>query len=128
MQTELPQSLLVDADYRRVRQVLFNLLANAIKFTHLDGRITMQAGQEEDMVWVKVKDTGIGMNREQQDHIFSEFYQANQNNKDQAGGTGLGLALSKRLVELHGGSIGFSSEPGAGSTFWFTLPIKTQTI
>lgn len=126
LQTELPEALLVDADYLRVRQILFNLLANAIKFTAKGGQITVQATDETDMLIIKVTDNGIGMTREEQDQIFYEFYQASQNNKGQTDGTGLGLALSKRLVKLHGGNIGVSSEVGIGSTFWFTLPTNKQ--
>jgi signal transduction histidine kinase len=131
----------VIADGVRVRQVLFNFLSNASKFTGDGGSIILTAlstraplappadrrGDErklvtKDVVWVSVADTGIGIAPEDMAKLFQEFSQVDSSASRQAQGSGLGLALSKTLVELHGGTIGAESLPGRGSTFWFILP------
>jgi signal transduction histidine kinase len=116
--------LRVQADRGRVRQVLLNLLSNAIKFTPDGGQITVTAGPVNGVseVRVAVTDTGIGIAAEDQPKLFQEFSQLDASASRKYEGTGLGLALSRRLVELHGGAIGVESEIGKGSTFWFTLP------
>ena len=116
--------LRVQADRGRVRQVLLNLLSNAIKFTPDGGQITVAAGPVNGVseVRVAVTDTGIGIAAEDQPKLFQEFSQLDASASRKYEGTGLGLALSRRLVELHGGAIGVESEIGKGSTFWFTLP------
>jgi signal transduction histidine kinase len=118
------QDLRVHADRGRVRQVLLNLLSNAIKFTPDGGRITVVAapvnGGAETRI--AVSDTGIGIAAEDQAKLFKEFSQLDASASRKYEGTGLGLALSRRLVEMHGGAIGVESEMGKGSTFWFTLP------
>ncbi len=120
----------VSGDPGRLRQVLINLLGNAIKFTE-SGEVVLQAELlEEDperaTVRVSVKDTGIGMTPEQQARVFESFSQADASTTRRYGGTGLGLAISRQLVGLMGGEIGVESEPGVGSTFFFTLPLKKQ--
>ncbi len=119
-----PQSetLLVTADRGRLRQVLLNLLSNAIKFTTDGGRITLSAQVAGDRVKVAVSDSGIGIAPEDQEKLFREFVQLDGSPSRRYEGTGLGLALSKRLVELQGGAIGVDSQLGKGSTFWFTVP------
>ncbi len=119
-----PQSetLLVTADRGRLRQVLLNLLSNAIKFTIDGGRITLSAQVAGDRVRVAVSDSGIGIAPEDQQKLFREFVQLDGSPSRRYEGTGLGLALSKRLVELQGGAIGVDSHLGKGSTFWFTVP------
>jgi signal transduction histidine kinase len=113
----------VSADRVRLRQVLLNLLSNAIKFTTDGGRITLRARLEDSgAVRIAVTDTGIGIAPADQHRLFQEFVQLDASPSRRYEGTGLGLALSKRLVELHGGSIGVESQLGQGSTFWFTLP------
>ena len=114
----------VVGDERRIVQVIFNLLSNAVKFTPVGGTVDVGAMRLDGEVRVSVADTGPGIAREDQERIFEEFQQADAG-KDHAEGTGLGLALSKRLVELHGGRIWVESEPGEGSTFWFTLPVRS---
>jgi signal transduction histidine kinase len=111
----------VVGDERRVRQVILNLLSNAVKFTPPGGAIDVRAARLNGEVRVSVTDTGPGIARGDQARIFEEFQQATAG-KEQREGTGLGLALSKRLVELHGGRIWVDSELGKGSTFTFTLP------
>ena len=113
-------------DERRVRQVIFNLLSNAVKFTPSGGSIAVTATQAGGEVQVSVRDTGPGIAPEDQARIFEEFQQA-EAGKEQHEGTGLGLALSRRMVELHGGRIWVDSQPGSGSTFTFTLPVEQGT-
>jgi signal transduction histidine kinase len=111
----------VIGDERRVRQVVFNLLSNAVKFTPTGGTVDVAAARFHGEVRVSVSDSGPGIAPEDQARIFEEFQQAAAG-KEQREGTGLGLALSKHLVELHGGRIWVESEPGKGSRFVFTLP------
>ena len=118
----LPDHLVVTADRGRLRQVLLNLLSNAIKFSTDGGRVTLSARLEDTArVRVAVTDTGIGIAPADQGKLFQEFVQLDASESRRYEGTGLGLALSKRLVELHGGTIGVDSKLGTGSTFWFTL-------
>ena len=114
----------VTADRTRLRQVLLNLLSNAIKFTPDGGRVTLAARPEgaDGCVRISVTDTGIGIAPQDQPKLFQEFVQVDASASRRYEGTGLGLALCKRLVELHGGGIGLDSALGRGSTFWFTLP------
>jgi signal transduction histidine kinase len=117
-----PEVNLVEADERRVRQVVFNLLSNAVKFTPAGGSVVVASDRENGEVLVSVTDTGPGIATKDQERIFEEFQQTDVG-VEQREGTGLGLALSKRLVELHGGRIWVESEPGHGSRFIFTLPV-----
>jgi signal transduction histidine kinase len=112
---------LVHGDERRLRQVVFNLLSNAVKFTPAGGRIDVAAQRSHGEVRVSVSDTGPGIAPEDRERIFEEFQQTDVG-ANQREGTGLGLALSRRLIELHGGRIWVESELGHGSRFVFTLP------
>jgi len=116
----------VVADERKVKQVLLNLLSNALKFTPEGGRIEVSARTHDGVAEVSVHDTGIGIAAADQEAVFEEFRQVGAATK-KAEGTGLGLAISRKFIELHGGRIWVSSEPGAGSTFTFTLPLKPPT-
>ena len=118
-----PSVDLVEGDERRIRQVVFNLLSNAVKFTPSGGRVGVSTEKENGEVRIAVRDTGPGIAAEDQARIFEEFQQARDTNGERPEGTGLGLALSRSLVELHGGRIWVESEPGHGSTFTFTLPV-----
>ena len=101
---------------------MYNLLSNALKYTPEGGRISIACtGEGETGIRVEISDTGIGSSEKERQHLFSGFYQADWVHSDQLGGTGAGLTLTRRLVELHGGEIGVDSEVGRGSTFWFTL-------
>ena len=115
-----PQVDVVEGDERRIRQVVFNLLSNALKFTPAGGSVDVASARFDGEVRVSVADTGPGIAPEDQERIFEEFQQTDLG--AQREGTGLGLALSKRRVELHGGRIWVDSELGKGSTFVFTLP------
>ena len=110
------------ADERKVRQVVLNLLSNAVKFTPEGGRVAVGAARADGSVEVSVSDTGIGIAQDEQEAIFEEFRQAGSDYTRKREGTGLGLALSRKFVELHGGRIWVKSEVGKGSTFTFTLP------
>jgi signal transduction histidine kinase len=120
--TTEPEEITVTADERRVRQIVFNLLSNAIKFTPADGRVDVSARLDDGEVEVAVADTGAGIAAGELESIFEEFEQTSEGKE--AGGTGLGLPLSRRLVELHGGRLWAESQPGHGSTFRFTLPVR----
>jgi GAF domain-containing protein len=110
------------ADERKVRQVVLNLLSNAIKFTPEGGRIEVAAVPRHEFVEVSVSDTGIGIAPEDQEAVFEEFRQVGTAAK-KVEGTGLGLALSRRFIELHGGRIWLESRVGIGSTFTFSIPV-----
>lgn len=112
----------VRLDSRRVVQVLSNLLTNAIKFTPRGGKITVKASLGQDALLTEVCDTGVGLRPEIAVRVFDRFYQADMTLSRPAGGVGLGLSISKAVVEAHGGTIGVDSRPGQGSTFWFSLP------
>jgi signal transduction histidine kinase len=112
------------ADERKVKQILLNLLSNAVKFTPDGGRIDVRAAMDTDKVEIAVCDTGIGIAPEDQAAVFEEFKQVGRDYTRKTEGTGLGLALTKRFVELHGGEIRLESAPGKGSTFTFTLPVR----
>ena len=120
-----PEVDVVEGDERRIKQVIFNLLSNAVKFTPAGGAVDVSAAQVDGEVMVSVADTGPGLAPEDHERIFEEFQQA-EAGVEQREGTGLGLALSKRLVELHGGRIWVDSELGKGSTFVFTLPARSS--
>jgi signal transduction histidine kinase len=119
-----PEEITITADERRVRQVVFNLLSNAVKFTPPQGRVDVFAQLDNGRVEIAVADTGPGISAEDLERIFEEFEQTTAGK--QVEGTGLGLPLSRKLVELHGGRLWAESEPGKGSTFYFTLPIRQE--
>lgn len=112
--------LSVQADPTRLKQVLMNLIGNAIKFTPEGGRIELAARKDGEMVRMEVRDSGPGIPPEEQKRIFEAFYRLRQSS-NAAEGTGLGLAITQRLVELHGGQLGLESQQGSGSCFYFTL-------
>jgi signal transduction histidine kinase len=115
----------VRGDERKVKQVLLNLLSNAIKFTPEGGRIEVAAVTKDGLAEVSVSDTGVGIAPEDQVKVFEEFRQVGTADK-KAEGTGLGLTLCRKFVELHGGRIWVKSRVGAGSTFTFTIPVRRE--
>ncbi|MDI6784995.1 MAG: ATP-binding protein, partial [bacterium] len=124
---ELPPDLTtIPVDHSRFKQIMYNLLSNALKFTPENGTVTITANPEKDAVRISVQDTGIGIAEEDQARIFNEFEQVDGSRARKYEGTGLGLALTKRLVELHGGNIWVESEIGKGTKFTFTIPNRTQ--
>ena len=119
-----PQCSEFTADERKVKQVLLNLLSNAVKFTPRGGQVSLKAGLFENTLAISVTDTGVGIAPEDQPKVFEEFYQTGGDYSRKREGTGLGLALAKRYVELHGGHIQIESVIGQGSTFTFSLPVR----
>jgi GAF domain-containing protein len=113
----------IRADERKVRQVVLNLLSNAIKFTPEGGRVEVAAAPHDGSVEVSVSDTGVGIAPEDQEAVFEEFRQVGTADK-KAEGTGLGLTLCRKFIELHGGRIWVKSQVGVGSTFTFTIPVR----
>ena len=113
----------IQGDERKIKQVLLNLLSNALKFTPEGGRIDVRAGLVDGMAEISVADTGVGIAPEDQEAVFEEFRQVGTSVAKQEG-TGLGLTLCRKFVELHGGRIWVDSQVGVGSTFTFTIPAQ----
>lgn len=113
-------------DGSRIAQVLRKLLDNALKFTPAGGRVVVQGRWRDGVLLTEVSDTGLGVDGEGRERIFAPFWQGDMSSTRSAGGLGLGLAISRGIVEAHGGSIGVDSRPGAGSTFWFAFPAYSQ--
>jgi signal transduction histidine kinase/DNA-binding response OmpR family regulator len=123
VQVDIPDDKLdVVGEPERVAQVLANLLSNAIKYSPTGGTVRVLAESRRSFVRVSVSDEGLGIPRDQQRHIFTKFFRVDSSDTRRIGGTGLGLALCRELIEAHGGRIGFESARGKGSTFWFELP------
>ncbi len=119
-----PEGDLLIGDLRRIQQILYNLLSNAIKFTPAGGQVTIRLWAESQTILLQVEDTGVGIPLEDQSLIFNTFQQLDSSFHRNYEGTGLGLALTKQLVELHGGWINVTSQVGVGSLFTVELPIK----
>ena len=117
-----PQLPLVIADLDRTEQILVNLIGNAVRYTPA-GSITIHTKTEPGKLWIEVRDTGIGISAEDLPHVFERFFRADRSRSSHSGGTGIGLAISRHLVELQGGQITVSSQVGKGSTFRFFLPL-----
>jgi len=120
--TAMPRAISISADRVRLRQILYNLISNAVKFTNTGGRVTIATEQRDGQLALRVTDTGIGISEEDVPRLFRAFEQLGRPGAH-PGGTGLGLALTKRLVELHDGTIEVTSRPAHGTTFTVTLPI-----
>jgi len=121
---DLPGPL--NADRIRLKQILYNLLSNALKFTPEGGRIWVEVKAIEGLAHITVSDSGIGIPQLEHEAVFDKFHQVGATASGQRQGTGLGLPITKRLVEEHGGSIRLESEPGVGSRFTFTIPLATN--
>lgn len=118
----------VQADNRRLKQILFNLLSNAVKFTPDGGSVSLRAKRNGDFIEVSVSDTGIGIKQEDMAKLFQPFQQLESTYTKEYEGTGLGLAITKRLVELHGGRIWVESEFNKKSVFTFVIPVKQDIV
>jgi signal transduction histidine kinase len=112
------------ADEVKIMQVFYNLLINAVHYTGTDKTVAIRQTADKDSVKIEVSDTGAGISEESLPYIWDRYYKEHKNHKRAVTGTGLGLSIVKKLIELHGGSCGAHSEPGAGSTFWFSLPVN----
>ena len=121
-----PGPLSVDADPTRLKQIIGNLLTNAAKYTENGGRITLAASRDGDEAVIRVEDTGVGIAPEMLPRVFDLFTQVDHSHVRSEGGLGIGLTLVKRLVELHGGTITATSEPGRGSVFTVRLPAREE--
>jgi signal transduction histidine kinase len=120
---DLEQGLpMVLADYNRLMQILSNLLSNANKYTPDGGRVTVSAIKRGEGVRLSVQDTGIGLSEADQKRLFTQFFRSEEPEVREQAGWGLGLYVTRRLIEMMGGTIGMESELGAGSTFWIDLP------
>jgi histidine kinase len=119
--TELPQ---VRVDEDRIIQVLLNLLGNALQYTPTGGEVYISTERQRNKILIKISDTGIGIPVEHLPHLFTRFYRVDKSRSRVGGGSGIGLTISKHLIEAHGGQIWVESPgPGMGSTFSFTLPL-----
>jgi signal transduction histidine kinase len=123
-ETRVPPGLpIAYGDAKRIRQCLLNLAGNALKFTR-QGRVDITVEQQGEELIYRVRDTGIGIPKDELDKVFDEFRQVDTTVTREFGGTGLGLSITKRFIEMHGGRLGVESEPGRGSMFWFAVPLR----
>jgi hypothetical protein len=116
----------MNADRTKFKQILYNLIGNAIKFTEQGGTVSINVKQVGDMIHTSVKDNGIGISSENTDRLFEPFKQLSKYNIREQGGTGLGLTIVKKYVEMHKGKIWVKSQPGKGSTFEFVIPVESK--
>ena len=123
MVTNQPADFKIRADAVKVKQILYNLLSNAVKFTPDNGKVEVEAFQQGQFVQIRVRDNGIGIRDEDQERVFVEFEQVDNSYQRLYEGTGLGLPLTRKLVEMHGGQIFLISKEGVGTEVVFTLPI-----
>ena len=120
--SQIPKS--IKTDKNKLEIVLQNLIDNAIKYSHKDGKINIRVIQSKDKIKIEIHDHGVGIPENEQDYIFQKFFRAANATRYQITGTGLGLYLSKSIIEALGGKINFKSKEGTGSTFWVELPVK----
>ena len=123
LQVDVPAGFTVRADRQRFQQILYNLASNALKFTPRGGQVTISGKRDASFAYISVRDTGVGIPADQLEPVFEEFHQARSTERNQ--GAGLGLAITQRLVQAHGGSISVESEVGEGSCFTFSLPFAS---
>jgi signal transduction histidine kinase len=128
LRNEVPPDLAATADAERIHQVLYNLVDNAVRFTPPGGSVLVTATRRDDRVTVEVRDSGVGIAPEHLPRLFERFYRADASRSREGGGTGIGLAIARSIVESHGGRITATSEPGTGSTFIFDLPAAESAV
>jgi len=124
IETNISGPVVVEADRIRMKQILYNLLSNAVKFTPRNGHVVIDVDTVDGFARVSVQDTGIGIPSEEQESVFEKFHQVGTAAGGTREGTGLGLPITRKLVEAHGGRLWLESEPGRGSRFTFTIPLK----
>ena len=128
LESDLEAVPAVLGDHERLVQLVGNLLSNAMKFTPAGGTITVRTFVDGDVVVLEVADTGIGIPAGEQDRLFQRFFRASTASAQAIPGTGLGLVISRAIVEAHGGTIGVASEPGAGTCFRVELPLEPEEV
>ena len=128
LRNEVPAELAATADAERIHQVLYNLVDNAVRFTPPGGSVTVSATRQDDRVVVEVRDSGVGIAPEHLPRLFERFYRADASRSREGGGTGIGLAIARSIVESHGGRITATSEPDHGSAFTFDLPAAEAAV
>ena len=129
LHNEVTDDIQVEADIERIHQVLYNLVDNAVRFTPPGGQVAIRAARDDARVTIEVADTGIGVGAEHLPRLFERFYRADPSrSRDDGGGTGIGLAIARSIVEGHGGRITAASEPGHGATFTFDLPAAETAV
>ena len=129
LHNEVTDDIQVEADIERIHQVLYNLVDNAVRFTPPGGQVAIRAARDDARVTIEVADTGIGVGAEHLPRLFERFYRADPSrSRDDGGGTGIGLAIARSIVEGHGGRITAASEPGHGATFTFDLPSAEPAV
>ena len=121
-----PEASVINADEKKLKQIMYNLFSNAIKFTPDGGKVDVKADIKNDELWVLVSDTGVGIKQEDMNKLFMAFQQIGNEYVQKYKGTGLGLSLTQKLVGLHGGKIWVESELGKGSTFTFIIPLRRK--
>lgn len=122
IETEVPLDLSINADLRKFKQIMYNLLSNAVKFTREGGMVWVRAFRKDENLKVEVIDNGIGISPKDRDKVFKRFRQLDSSLTRKQDGTGLGLTLTKKLIEIHNGVIDFESEVDKGTRFWFIIP------
>jgi hypothetical protein len=127
VENRIAREMAVVADRLRLKQILYNLISNAVKFTPEEGRVWIETSTDGEMVTLCVGDTGMGIASGEQEAIFEEFHQAPSAGKPAGAGAGLGLAITRKLVQLHGGDVRVESEIGKGSRFVVTLPVAGES-
>ena len=120
------ETLFVNADMSKIQQVLYNLIDNAIKFSHADSTITIETTERNEKVFISVKDTGIGIPKDSLKKIWERFYKTDASRGKDKKGTGLGLAIVKEIIQAHNENINVISTEGVGTEFIFTLPLAEQ--
>jgi len=126
MHGQIAQGIVVSGDVMRLTQVFYNLTDNAIKYTPRGGMVRLELMRKDKKAIARVVDTGIGIPKEDQIHIFDRFYRVDKARSRETGGTGLGLSIVKQMVLLHGGTISVTSEEEKGSTFTVELPLREE--
>ena len=124
----LGQSRQIWVDKTKMEQVIINILSNAIKYTEENGKISLSLFVSEGILDIVIEDNGIGIPKEDVEHIFDRFYRVDKGRSRQQGGTGLGLSIAKHIVEEHGGSISVRSDFGKGTVFTISLPIEPKKV
>jgi signal transduction histidine kinase len=128
LRNDVSADLAATADAERIHQVLYNLVDNAVRFTPPGGTVTVTGQRREDRVAIEVSDSGVGIAPEHLPRLFERFYRADASRSREGGGTGIGLAIARSIVESHGGRITATSEPGHGSAFTFDLPAAEAVV